>query len=81
MKDIFVICGTDSQLDRIKRTVKNIQAVFLDPKTKPEIGIATFGSPKLRPSKVLTEYAKSERFLLRDYRDVDSFKMVLRKGV
>ena len=66
MRDIFVICGIDSHIDRIKRTVKNIQAVLSDPEKPVDIGIATFGSPKLRPSERLREYARGKRFLFYD---------------
>lgn len=69
MKDtIFILCGIDSHLERIKKCLKSIYYVYGD---KFDIGLSTFGSTVLKSSILLKEYAENNNLLFYDSKRQD----------
>jgi len=63
LKRIFVICGLDSHLPRIKNCLKSIKFVYKD---SIDIGISTFGNKNQKQSKKLKEYSKEHGYIFYD---------------
>ena len=63
MKTAMIVCGIDDHLPRIKKAVENIRAIFED---DVDIGISTFGGPRLKASNLLKEYAAQHKLLFYD---------------